>query len=314
MARPLRKTRIAPLLAALVALAAGAVVAQGQDTPRCFGAASRDVEVPCVNRALDRMVVPTPSDAELMPNADCRPIGREPFVCEFGTPPDQAVATVALVGDSHATHWRAGLAPVAEAKRWYAVSLTRTGCPLSTATPLLREPLRRQCLRWREQVYGYFAAHPEITTLFVSEHPVKVVARRGMTRREAEMSGYRNAWARLPVSVQRIVVIRDTPYDRTTTADCVTRARRAKRNAGLLCAVPRSIALKTDSAAMAARRLRSERVKLVDLTPFMCDDASCYPVVGGALVHKDVGHITAVFGETLAPYLQRAVERAIPGI
>ena len=44
-------------------------------------------------------------------------------------------------------------------------------------------------------------------------------------------------------------------------------------------------------------------MKLVDLTRFMCDRRRCYPVVGGALVHRDVGHMTRTFATTLAPYL-----------
>jgi hypothetical protein len=48
-------------------------------------------------------------------------------------------------------------------------------------------------------------------------------------------------------------------------------------------------------------------VKLIDLTPFMCDDRACFPVVGGALVIKDVGHLTRTFSATLGPFLGRAV-------
>ena len=56
----------------------------------------------------------------------------------------------------------------------------------------------------------------------------------------------------------------------------------------------------------------SPRVRLVNLTPFMCDRAKCYPVVGGALVHKDGGHITQVFSRSLGPYLGRYVDRLPP--
>ena len=31
-------------------------------------------------------------------------------------------------------------------------------------------------------------------------------------------------------------------------------------------------------------------------------------MIGGALVYKDIHHITAVYGTTLGPYLQRDVE------
>ncbi len=71
--------------------------------------------------------------------------------------------------------------------------------------------------------------------------------------------------------------------------------------------MPRARALPPDPAAAAAEQAESPRFQLVDLTPFFCDDRSCYPVVGGVLVHKDVNHITRRFAETLSPYLARAL-------
>jgi hypothetical protein len=53
------------------------------------------------------------------------------------------------------------------------------------------------------------------------------------------------------------------------------------------------------------RDARPRRVDLIDLTHFMCSRTRCFPVVGGALVHKDVTHLTRVFARTLGPYLLR---------
>jgi hypothetical protein len=47
-------------------------------------------------------------------------------------------------------------------------------------------------------------------------------------------------------------------------------------------------------------------VRVADLTHYFCD-TRCYPVIGGALVHKDIDHITAVYSTTLGPYLLRQV-------
>lgn len=287
-----------------------AVTAAGTGTPRCFGAASRDTQNPCTNRALAYRVIPSPSDAELMPNAPCNPltVPKRPFVCAFGADAANATDTFALIGDSHAAHWRAALLPISQEEGWYGLSVTRTGCPLSDATPLLPGRLRSECVAWRKQVLDYLGQHPEVTTVLVSEHRVKIVARPHMSTLDAEVSGYLNAWDKMPPSVQHIFVIRDTPYDRTSTAHCVNDARRKHMNAGHACAIPRSEALRTDPAAVAARRSHSSRVALIDLSPFMCDSHYCFPVVGGVLVHKDTGHLTAEFGQTLAPYLKRDID------
>ncbi len=44
----------------------------------------------------------------------------------------------------------------------------------------------------------------------------------------------------------------------------------------------------------------------IDLTRQFCDARWCYPVIGGALVHKDADHLTQVFGRTLGPFMDRA--------
>ena len=41
----------------------------------------------------------------------------------------------------------------------------------------------------------------------------------------------------------------------------------------------------------------------------MCDDSRCFPVVGGALVIKDIGHLTRTFSRSLGPFLGRAIDR-----
>jgi len=305
-----RSIVISVLLCGLLALV---VSAAGQGAPRCFGAAARDPEHPCTNPSLNYRVIPSPSDAELVPNAPCEPLSvpKRPFVCAFGADPAEATDTVGLIGDSHATHWRSALLPIAQEEGWYGLSLTRTGCPLSNSTPLLPGKLRSECLTWRKQVYAYFAQHPEITTVFVSEHRVKVVQRPHTTLLDSEIKGYVEAWNKLPASVQHIFVIRDTPYDKTATAHCVVDARKKHENPGHACAIPRTESLRTDPAAVAARRLATPRVRLIDMSQYMCDSKWCYPVVGGVLVHKDIGHITEKFGETLAPYLKRAIDRLL---
>lgn len=291
----MRRAAVLLALAALLVPAADAAAA-----PRCLGAASRDHLKPCHNRALDRRVVPTPAAALRAPNAPCAiPRRRYPMVCEFGAPESRARRRIALVGDSHAVHWRAALGPVAQARRWAGFSLSRNGCPLSTAKPILRGTLGEQCLRWRTAVHGWLVEHPGVDTLFVSQHRVRI---RGSYA--DEVAGYLAAWRAVPRSVKRIVVIRDTPVRPKGTRACVVRAIRRRANAGRACASRRTRALRPDPAADAARRAGG-RVRLVDMTRYFCSPRQCFPVVGGVLTHKDSGHITAAFGATLAPLLGR---------
>jgi hypothetical protein len=279
----------------------------------CFGAASRDPRRRCVNRKLRREVVPAPEEAVVSQNSPCTPIEVAGLVtpCEFGVPAADARATIALIGDSHASHWRAALEGVAQRNRWRGISITRSGCPLSRVSPTLDpETRRRQCLRWNRQVPTWLASHPEVHTIFVVAHFAEaVIGRHGRDELAVKVDGYIAAWKALPASVTRVVVIRDTPLVGFDAFDCVQRAHAAGHDAGGVCSVPRRVALRADAAVVAAHRARSRRVRVIDMTRFFCSRRRCYPVVGGALVYKDDQHITEVFGTTLAPYLRRAIDR-----
>ena len=175
------------------------------------------------------------------------------------------------------------------------------------------EPLREQCIRWNGQVQGWLEAHPRIDTVFMSQHRGGgVVVPPGGTPLETKIEGYIAAWTALPASVKHVIVIRDNPYATTRTPGCVSRARaRRKRPPGLACARARSVALEPDPAVLAAKHFASPRVRVIDLTRFMCDRRRCYPVVGGVLVHKDIGHVTRLFSATLGPFVLRELDRLV---
>jgi hypothetical protein len=271
--------------------------------PRCFGAAARAPRHRCENPHLRLAIVPSPIDAAIEPNAPCRPLERVGLVAPCGFGIDPAVRSLALIGDSHAEHWRAAVEAVAEGEGRQGVSITRTSCPLTTARTELPEPGRTDCARWNRAVPRWLAKHPAVSTVFVSENTDALIAPAD------QVGGYMGAWKALPTSVRHIIVIRDPPHRGRDATDCIERAIARRRRAGLACAVPRDRVLADDPAVAAAARLRSRRVQVVDLTRLMCSARLCYPVVGGALVHKDGHHLTAVFARTMGPYLLSAVRR-----
>jgi hypothetical protein len=259
-------------------------------------------------------VVAAATGSAIEQNGPCRDFRRDEgvSVCDFGVVPEQATRTVALVGDSHASHWRAALDVVAGQDGWRGLSITHTSCAYSLATKLTPEPARSACVRWVDALPAFFTRHPEIDTMFVvGITGGKVHARRGRTMFETEVDGYRDAWKALPATVKHIVVIRDTPKMTRRTAVCIDRAVAAHRLAGTACAVPRRAALAADPQVSAARREHSRPVQAVDLTGRLCDSRECFPVIDGLRVYKDVHHFTLPFSKALGPPLARAVERAM---
>jgi hypothetical protein len=316
-------------LAALVAFAVAAVMAtavaptSGQDAARsaaeiegkrCFGAASRDPERRCINKELFHTVVPTPTEARSGQNSPCTPAERteELYPCVFGTPPEEAVKTIALVGDSHAGHWRAALDVVARQRRWHGISLTQTGCPMTQAVPILKGRQRDDCLDYNRAIGPWLERHPQVSAVFTSQHGGKVVTEPRQSQYEAQVDGFMRAFENLPPSVKHMIVIRGTPWSTRHAPTCIEEAIADRKRPDRTCAIPRKRSLRQDLAANAAFLMRSRRVKVLDLTHFMCGERKCFPVVGGALVHKDSGHITQVFSRTLGPYLGRYIDRAMP--
>ncbi len=270
--------------------------------PWCFGAAARDPLRPCANPALRTAVVPTPLNARITPNAYCLPTSRVGLVgpCAFGADEAQAVGTIALVGDSHAGHWRGAMEVVAQAKRWRGLSMTHTSCPLTAARPTLPTAFRSdQCVQWNREMLAWFGRHPEVHTVFVSAHPARFPT--------GAAAGYRAAWRRLPASVKHVFVIRDTPRQVAGQTGCINGARARHRSASALCTVPRRDALPSDPEASAVYGAHDPRVRVLDLSRYFCSLSRCFTVVGGVLVLKDSGHITRTFSTTLGPYLLRAV-------
>lgn len=252
----------------------------------------------------------------LQPGAPCKKLEPDGLVepCAFGAPPAKARGRFALIGDSHAAHWRTALAAIAPARRWRGYALVRNGCPLSTAGRPLPEPYLSECVEFKQQVPAWLERHPQVKTVFLAQ----------LTRNAgdftdapdpfaARVQAYVDAWRQLPPSVERVFVIRDTPEIRFDTLACVSRAIARRVPAARRCAVPRRRALVPDPAAAAALEIGSSRFQLIDLTQFFCGGRSCYPVVGGVLVYRDITHITAAFAETLGPYLLREVRRLSKG-
>ncbi|HUR84716.1 MAG TPA: SGNH hydrolase domain-containing protein [Solirubrobacteraceae bacterium] len=293
-----------------VGSASAEVVAAVTERP-CFGAAARNPGQPCFDSDLTRTVFPTPDDALLEPNAPCTPYGRANllFPCHFGATRATTNDTVALIGDSHATHWRAAVDVVAKSHNWPAISITRSGCPFSEAQVILPRDQTRNCQRWNRELLAWLNRRPDVSTIFLSHRSkAQFVRKRGLTNFETAVRGHMARWRELPDTVRNIYVIRDTPRSSAAAVDCVRRTLARKQPSAVLCARARGRSLRRDPAVTAARRLASPRVKVLDMTRYFCDSAHCYPVVGGALVHKDATHLTAIFARTLGRFMLRMVD------
>ncbi len=278
----------------------------------CFGAVARAPGHPCASAARPLGVVPTPAVAAVTPNAPCNSAHVEGplYVCSFGVPARRARRTIALIGDSHAAMWRAALAPIARAERWHGISIVHPGCPLNALVRQIGGALRdASCGTWQRAIIPWLRRNPEVSAMFVgglSDSPF--IRPSGEPNFPAAVGGYQQIWKQVPSWIQHIVVMRDTPRYGPHNLECVNRAMDAGAQAGLVCAVPRSTALPPDPQLVAAIGMHSPRFQAIDVNNEICSARWCYPVVGGALVLKDITHMTRTFAATLAPAVMSRVE------
>ena len=300
------------LLLAGGVLAAAALSASDASAAACFGAAARDAARPCKNAT--RTISPTIANRDRPLESPCAyKIERGLRTCSFGAPARGARAQIALLGDSHAWHWRAALDVVARNRRWHAFSVTGPGCPFSDAVHSLPDGIRAPCEDWYRSAKAWFRFHPEVSTVFVSQlntEAVPLIVPPGQTLFGLRVAGFAAAWSALPATVKHVVVIRDVPSPAADTLKCVSRVVAARRQqAGPACAMARTTALTDDVGGGAVDALHARRYSYIDMSRYFCDAARCFPVVGGALVYRDViGHLTVAFSRSLGPYLLRRVQ------
>jgi hypothetical protein len=313
-----RRARWLALVAALAGACAGAAALFGPGDPahaaahpRCFAAAARDPQHPCRNPALRLTARPSPASAALLPDSPCQPLpapaDRALDACAFGVTTGPRDGTVLLLGDSHARHWRATLDVVARRTGWRGVSMVRPGCPFSVQVPASAGPDAAQCVQRNAGAIAWLAAHPGVDTAFLAawaEPPWGLQG--GMAGYGGGVAQFAAMLDRLPASVRHVRVLRDNPGVRVSTASCVQARLRRHRPLTGACAVPRSLALMPDPQAEAAAA-RAPRMQVIDLSPFFCGPAACFPVVGGTYVYKDFNHLNPVFAASLGPYVLRAL-------
>jgi peptidoglycan/LPS O-acetylase OafA/YrhL len=319
------------LTAALTALAMAVVsglaalqlhdVAQREDAARaelaaadhrlCFGAAALAAGAGCSDVFGPPVSVSMPPEDEPWFTDSACTVGKGtlPVVtCRFSAEPP--ARRVALVGDSHAEHWRGALHRVARAENWELVEVLKGGCPATAARVLTFNGTgidTEACHQWGQDVQELLAADPPdylFTSSFASAYTFDAA---GGDPYEAGIAGFADMWTAWAGTGARVFVLRDIPATgNRQAAECVA----TNPTAPVACARDRAAALPEDAATGALRIVDPAQIGMLDFTDHFCDESTCYAVVGGALVYWDANHMSAQFSRTLAPYLLEQVDGA----
>ncbi|HEY8591007.1 MAG TPA: acyltransferase family protein, partial [Naasia sp.] len=228
----------------------------------------------------------------------------EVVVCSFGST-DPSAPRYALAGDSHAAQWMPALARLAESEGWQLDTYLRSGCGLSTVDASGLGSAAR-CAEWNSAAldrivdgrYDVVLVGMRSSLVGGVEKSPEEIAR---TVREIQLS-----WSSVDASGARLVALRDTPQPLAAGIPDMARCVASSGSGG--CSMERDDALVVDPTVVAADE---SGVPVVDLTDRFCGKDLCEAVVGNVLVYRDGSHVSALYIETLAPYLGEAVAQAL---
>ncbi|MFI7607507.1 acyltransferase family protein [Micromonospora sp. NPDC049366] len=224
--------------------------------------------------------------------------------CVYGD--EDSDFTVVLAGDSHAAHWLPALEAVAEANRWRLVTHIKGSCPVLNKPVLYNNRPFDSCTEWNGKLHAALTGPDRPQLLILSSltyHPApNGVALTGAASWQARIDAMRDTWTRYADTGLRTLVIRDVPYPGIDIPECVSKNPRKLTR----CAVPREEALQLSGAQVEAAK-GVKGIRLLDFTDAICPAQRCAPVIGGVLIYRDQGHLTATYARSMAPRVRDAL-------
>jgi peptidoglycan/LPS O-acetylase OafA/YrhL len=232
-------------------------------------------------------------------------------VCSIGSTDPRPERVVAIVGDSHATHWFAAFDRLGRERNWKVLTFAKASCPVTTALRVLPEEQTNEgqlsCLDWTADVRQQIAADEGISYVFTSSYSSAYYFADDPARPlgDPDTEGFQEIWKTWVSSGRDVFVIRDIP---PTQGENVPTCLAMNADDRLACATS-AHDIPDDASADAAVSMNDPRVHLVDLTDRFCDSTTCYPVIGDLVVYRDYSHLSGAFSEALAPYISRQVDQ-----
>ncbi|MET1087865.1 MAG: acyltransferase family protein [Arthrobacter sp.] len=242
-----------------------------------------------------------------------------PAVCDYseGRPESESVW---LVGDSHAQQWQAAILELAREKHWKLNLSYSGGCPLADAPYVGYNGASagpgevRRCAIWAANVAAAVErdkAGKVFTSTFSAGEQINDGTRRPQL--EQYRDGFSRYWSRWSQSGATVYAIADPPLnDKVRDVNCIA----VSAGNPQACRAPREVALPGDplvAAVQAAQAAGEDRVKLLDMSEFFCDESYCHGAVGGLPIYFDPDHLNKQLSIRLAPHIGARLEAPAQG-
>ena len=240
--------------------------------------------------------------------------GSELVSCTLGASAKDAVATVAIVGDSHSVAWFPAMEALAKTHHWRVETYAKASCPVSFALRVLPNETtaahQQDCAAWVTRLNDKLVNDPAISRIFTASFSSAYTFRApsGRAMKDPATDGFAEVWKGWLAAGKKVDVFDDVP--RTTGAyvpDCLAQ----HPGNPMACAVPVAQAIPANmNITKAARQMAPHGITELSLGHQFCDATWCYPQVGSVIVYRDYSHLSADYSRALAPYIDAELAHA----
>lgn len=209
--------------------------------------------------------------------------------CLFGENED--APRVALVGSSFAGSLFPALQELAESGDLQVYRYTKDGCQFTTQHVLNKGTPNVLCDSWNQEVLTRLRENaPDV--IFLANHPT-----------ESESADLQLVLPTLK-EIATVVVVEPAPNVGQDPIGCLSKNLTHTEQ----CSRPTEDALQGEAAEQSAA---AAGVEYLELSPWVCNDASCPLVQGDVLVFKDSQHLTQTFATLLAPMFGERIDEIL---
>jgi len=223
--------------------------------------------------------------------------------CVYGV--KGSAITIALVGDSHASHWFPAIEAIALERGWRLVSFVKVSCSFTTLVQrnlaLKRE--YRECTAFNEATVARLNQIKPALTIIVNRRTFRPIEENITSALAGAALG--EMVARIPGATAILV---DTPDPGRDVPACLSKHPSDIR----ACLFTQDDADNREIGIAERVAADVSGARLIDLTANICTEWPCSPISGSVLIYRDEDHMTATFSRSLAAPLGVEIAKLLP--
>ena len=223
--------------------------------------------------------------------------------CEYGV--KGSAITIALVGDSHASHWFPAIEAIALERGWRLLTFVKVSCSFTTLVQrnlaLKRE--YRECTAFNEATVARLNQIKPALTIIVNRRTFRPIEENITSALAGAALG--EMVARIPGATAILV---DTPDPGRDVPACLSKHPSDIR----ACLFTQDDADNREIGIAERVAADVSGATLIDLTASICTEWPCSPISGSVLIYRDEDHMTETFSRSLAAPLGVEIAKLLP--